>query len=150
MKPDINYCTNCKKEVSLRAKYCSDKCRKQYERKSDKLGHEVGQNVQIKSDKSNSDTLKTTNSDKLELSAELQDFRDSLSKTDKTFFDRAMKTFNEPYYNFISPLRKAKCVICNKEYQTTLSLNRFCSYQHYDQAHTIFVRKKKLTKEKAK
>lgn len=124
MKPDKNTCLNCGKEIGLRAKYCSDKCTKAYKRNSDKLG----QNGPIKSDKTNSDTENT------QLGHEVghdEDLRSTLTKTDKTFYDRAMKDFGEPYYRFGGELKKAKCGFCGDHYTTTLSLNKYCSYSHY-------------------
>lgn len=60
-----------------------------------------------------------------------QTLRDSLTKTDKTFYDRAMKDFGEPYYHFQGTLKKNKCGFCGKAYSTNLTLNKYCSYQHY-------------------
>ena len=62
------------------------------------------------------------------------DLRSTLTKTDKTFYDRAMKDFNEPYYRFNGQLRKLKCSFCAEVFSTNLSLNRYCTYQHYSQA----------------
>lgn len=123
MKPDKVTCDNCGKEIGG-GRWCSDKCRKAYGRKSDKLG----QNVQEKADKSNPDT------DILQVGhgpGQIDELRASLTKTDKTFYDRAMKDFGEPYYNFTGELKKSKCGFCSEAYTTNLSLNKYCSYNHY-------------------
>lgn len=119
MKPNKNLCLNCNKEIGSRAKYCSDKCRKAYTRNPDK-----------RSDKTNPDT------DKLEVGQTKSDtFRDSLTKTDKTFYDRAMRDFKEPYYNFNQiPERAEKCLQCGTTFKTTMIMLRYCSYNHYSDA----------------
>lgn len=125
MKPDKNICLNCRTEISLRAKYCSDKCRKQYERNPDK-----------RSDITNPDT------DKSQVGQTKSDtFRDSLTKTDKTFYDRAMRDFKEPYYkfDFDEPIQKKECAKCGNNFKTRLHLLIYCSYDHY--AQTIGGRK---------
>ncbi len=120
MKPDKNTCLNCSKGISPRATYCSDKCTKAYKRNSDK-----------RSDKPNSDNPKNelghTNSDK-------DDFRASLTKTDKTFYDRALRDFGEPYYRFDAPLKKDNCARCKTPFNTRMSLLIYCSYEHYSAA----------------
>lgn len=129
MKPDKVTCNNCGIQI-LKGKWCSDKCRKAYSRKSDNPDTQVGQKSDIlvnKSDKINPDTDKTDNPDIT---------RTNLTATDKTFYDRAMKDFNEPYYNFNSSERTLKCAYCGKEYTTCLSLNRYCCYEHYKTAIT--------------
>lgn len=148
MKPDKVTCNNCGIQI-LKGKWCSDKCRKAYSRKSDNPDTQVGQKSDIlvnKSDKINPDTDKSdkisTKSDKLGQLTEVQvgqtdDItRTELTATDKTFYDRAMKDFNEPYYNFNSSERTLKCAYCGKEYTTCLSLNRYCCYEHYKTAIT--------------
>lgn len=127
MKPDKRTCTNCGKDISdrsARAKFCSDKCTKAFKRNSD-----------IKSDKTNSDTeLGQDNSDNANL-------RDQLNKTDRTFYDRAIKDFGEPYYNFeLDNVRDGKCAYCEAKFKTTLALNRYCSYEHYSNGLTVIVR----------
>lgn len=135
MRPDKQACRNCSKEID-RGKWCSDKCRKAYGRKSDNPDTKPGQ----KPDKSKSDTQNGQSRTKSKLPADLAKLRDSLTKTDKTFFDRAIKDFQEPgkapdpYYRFDGKLRKADCAYCGEEYQTNLNLNRYCSYQHYSKA----------------
>ena len=41
MSNTLNKCLNCAKEISIKAKYCSDKCRKAFNRNPD---NQVGQN----------------------------------------------------------------------------------------------------------
>ena len=68
-------------------------------------------------------------------------FRDGLTTTDKTFYDRAMRDFGEPYYRFNQLdkdgepiMRELKCAQCGKSFTTTLSLNKYCSYEHYHES----------------
>lgn len=115
MKPDKLLCQNCQKEIP-RGKWCSDKCRKAYARNPDK-----------KPDISKPDT------DKSQVGQIVYsgDIPSNITKTDKTFYDRAMKDFGEPYYNFNGRLRKEECRKCGKKFDTRLSLLKFCSYGHY-------------------
>jgi hypothetical protein len=83
--------------------------------------HEQPKPEQIQPEQANPNTL----------SAELKELRDSLTKTDKTFFDRAIRDFGYPYYNYDSFLKEGTCIFCKKPFKTNLSLNRYCSYQHY-------------------
>jgi len=168
MKPDISVCKYCEKGLEGKRSYCDDAHRMAYRRQTEQKSEQTrtkSQPEQLNPNKTpvlpeqpeqpdpskgaeNHGKIQNDNNPN-KANKILEKYgvdRSKLTKTDKTFFDRAMRVFNQPYYNFTSPLKKAKCVICNKEYQTNLSLNRFCSYQHYDQAHTIFVRKKQLTK----
>lgn len=124
MKPDTNKCLNCNKEISSKAKFCSDKCRKAYSRNPDN-----------KSDKTNPDTpeiqVGQPKSDKPEHEP---GFRATLTKTDKTYYDRAMRDMGEPYYRFFGvPEHEVTCVReqCDAKFTTTLSLCRYCSYEHY-------------------
>lgn len=131
MKPDKNNCLSCQKEISTRAKYCSDKCRKQYERNPDKSDSQPGQNVLIRSDKPNSDT------DILQVGHKVgqeDSERASLSKTDRTFYDRAIRDFGEPYYNFDWAEREEKCRYCDGKFRTKLRLGAYCSYEHYQKS----------------
>jgi hypothetical protein len=138
MKPEPNKCLNCGKEVSTRAKYCSDKCTKAHKRNSDKLGQKESLNSDISAHNSDKSELGQPNSDTL--SAELKELRDSLTKTDKTFFDRAIRDFKNPYYNYSSPLKEDTCGLCGKDFKTNLSLNRYCSYAHYSESHKALTR----------
>lgn len=133
MKPDKIVCQNCGKQIP-KGKWCSDKCRKAYGRNSDNSDIKVGQKSDkpsIKSDKIKSDT------DILASRTEL-DVRPKLTKTDKTFYDRAMKDFGEPYYNFDDKARELKCAWCGKPFTTHLSMNRYCSFAHYKEAISAF------------
>ena len=123
MKPDKITCQNCGEQIP-KGKWCSDKCRKAYTRKSDNPDKQVGQ----KADKTMSDTdileVGQTKSDK-------DEFRAGLTKTDKTFYDRAMQEFKEPYYKFGDPIKEVTCLRCRDKFKTSLSMLRFCSYEHY-------------------
>lgn len=119
MKPDALICNNCGIQIA-RGKWCSDACRKAYSRNPDK-----------KSDISNPDT------DKLEVGQPKSDiddtntFRASLTVTDKTFYDRALRDFGKPYYRFTDNIREEKCLFCGEKFRTGLAMLRFCSYEHY-------------------
>lgn len=122
MKPDKKACLNCKKEISGRATFCSDACRMAYKRKANKPEHNSEENPN-KSEQIETRTPKPE-----------QAFRDSLTKADKTFYDRAMRDFGEPYYKFGKTEHEEKCLHCGKDFKTTLSMLRFCSYEHYADA----------------
>jgi hypothetical protein len=110
MKPDKRECLYCGKDITdkrLSAKFCKDAHRKAFERNSD---NPVKRTNVIKADK----------------------LRDSLTNTDKTFYDRAMNEWGEPYYYFDGELREGVCRLCEKKFTTNLSLNRYCSYEHYN------------------
>lgn len=128
MKPDPNNCLNCNKEISNRAKYCSDKCRKQYERSN--AGRSP--NSDKRSDKPNPDTQK----EPTRTGPGQDGFRDTLTATDKTFYDRAIKDFGKPYYKFSDKIQEHTCAMgsCGKKFKTSLSMLRFCSYRHYSEA----------------
>lgn len=117
MKPDKLVCGNCGKEIP-KGKWCSDKCR--MANKRTKKPEQIIPN-----------TNKSLPEQPNEQKPEQDDFRASLTKTDKTFYDRAMKDFGEPYYRFGGDLRKGVCGFCGAKFTTTLALNRYCSYEHY-------------------
>lgn len=127
MKPDKNTCLNCKIEISGRAKYCSDKCRMAYGRNPNKVGSEPEQKGEQTQGEHEQITTRTPE-------PEQDDFRAQLTKTDKTFYDRAMDVWGEPYYNFDWTKRESKCNFCGAKFSTELRLNRYCSYQHYSQS----------------
>lgn len=116
MKPDKVSCLNCGDQIT-KGKWCSDKCRKAYARNPDK-----------QADKTNPDTDKSQVGQPTRTNDE---FRETLTKTDKTFYDRAIKDFGEPYYNFDWEKREGTCAFCKSKYMTCLRLNRFCSYEHF-------------------
>lgn len=71
---------------------------------------------------------------KKEQSVTKDTFRETLTKTDKTFYDRALRDFKgDPYYKFTDDLREAECDKCGVKFKTGLSLLRYCSYEHYNQ-----------------
>lgn len=132
MKPDTPKCANCEKDI-VRGRWCSDKCRKVFTRKSDnpdKVG-QINPDTDKKSDKTQPGQPK---SDKV---GQIDEFRTKLTKTDKTFYDRAMKDFKKPYYNFeLETIRSATCILqsCGRPFTTSLSMLNYCSYEHYTRA----------------
>lgn len=120
MKPDNNKCLYCGIEISNKAKFCTDAHRKAYSRNSDKP---------------NSDTDK-------EQVGQKSDIRDTLTKTDKTFYDRndgidehgIMGIVGKDYYYFDAPLRDEECLHCGDKFQTNMKMLRFCSLNHYKDA----------------
>lgn len=129
MKPDKVVCLNCGQQIQ-KGKWCSDKCRKAFARNPDKTDARADK----KSDISKSDTENSQvgqNPDKYS----------KLNKTDKSFYDRAMKDFGEPYYKFENEEQELECGYCHKEYKTTLKLNRYCCYNHYSKSLTTLTKK---------
>lgn len=122
MKPDKVTCNNCGIQI-LKGKWCSDKCRMAFSRNPNKP-EQKGEQIQPEPEQNEQPEQNISIS------------RTNLTATDKTFYDRAMKDFNEPYYNFNSSERTLKCAYCGKEYTTCLSLNRYCCYEHYKTAIT--------------
>lgn len=131
MKPDQRFCDYCGQELHGRAdrKFCSEAHRKAFVRsngdKADKIPQKGGQ---IKADKQ---------IESIEKDGEVQNGfnADNLTKTDRTFYNRAMKDFGEPYYKFGEKEKhKEECLQCKKKFTTTLGLLRFCSYNHYHEA----------------
>lgn len=128
MKPDRVVCQNCGKEID-RGKWCSDKCRMANKRtaKPEQSTAKVEQNTNPNTNKG-----EHLNPEQLENEQPEQDtFRASLTKTDKTFYDRAMRDFKNPYYNFDAELHEEKCLFCGEKFKTRLRMGRFCSYEHY-------------------
>lgn len=127
MKPDKFTCQNCGKQIA-KGKWCSDKCRMAFKRNPNK-SEQKPEHEQPEHTEKGEQTLpeQPTRTEPPE--------REELSKTDKTFYDRAMKDFNEPYYYFHElPLTTRNCLRCGKEFKTTLRLLRYCSYNHYRKA----------------
>ena len=127
MRPDKQTCKNCGKEIEGKKTYCDDACRMAFKRNPNKQPEQnnnpnTNKAEQIEPEQSN------PNND--------MDFRSSLTETDKTFYDRAMKDFGEPYYYFGNNTHQEKCIRCSKSFKTTLNALRFCSYQHYTEELT--------------
>lgn len=125
MKPDTLHCKNCGKDIN-KGTWCSDKCRMAFKRKGEQKPeqtqgeHEQNVPEQPKSDKPEHEP----------------GFRSTLTKTDKTYYDRAMRDMGEPYYRFFGvPEHEVTCVReqCGAKFTTTLNLCRYCSYEHYKQ-----------------
>lgn len=64
------------------------------------------------------------------------EFRATLTKTDKTFYDRAMRDFKEPYYRFSNKVHDETCIMqsCKSKFRTSLAVLKYCSYEHYSQS----------------
>lgn len=112
MKPDKKVCLYCGKQVDGKKKYCDDAHRMAYARK----GEHLPEHEQTEQPNPN--------------------IPPGLTKTDRTFYIRAMRDFGEPYYNFEGTGFKDwkpktdKCDWCQKEFTTNMPLNRYCSYEH--------------------
>jgi hypothetical protein len=120
MKPDRKICRNCGKEIDGKKTYCDDACRMAFKR-----------NKPEHLDNPNTNKAEQNEPEQAE-SEQPEQMRDFLTKTDKTFYDRAMLDFGEPYYNFLEkPVYSATCLRCRNKFKTTLGMLRFCSYQHY-------------------
>jgi hypothetical protein len=135
MKPDIQFCKWCGNSLEGREgkEFCKDSHRKAYKRNPDKapiIADNVRVSVQDIADISENEII-ADNADKSEEDTPELSLRDTLSKCDKTFFDRAMRDFNDPYYRFSEDHRKIICGFCGEKATTSLSLNRYCSYAHY-------------------
>jgi hypothetical protein len=102
----MNNCLYCNKEISGKAKYCSEAHSKAYRRKI-KAGQLPGQNDPI---------------------LQPGQARTGLTRTDAKF------EANKPnYYNY-GALHKSKCQECGAEFKTRMELLRFCSPQHMEAA----------------
>lgn len=119
MRPDKITCQNCGKQID-RGKWCSDKCRMAFKRK------EPEQNKPEHEQKVEHSIPEQPESEQSE-----QDL--NLTKADQTFYDRAMRDFGEPYYYFSDVVQEKKCANCNTKFKTSLRLNRYCSYKHYQE-----------------
>ena len=123
MKPDKTVCLYCNTQIA-RGKYCSDAHRMAYKRE-----HKGEQTTPPNPNKP--EQIKPEHE-----AEQKNEQREQLTKTDKTFYDRAIKDFGEPYYNFSNELREVTCDRCRKKFKTGLSLNRYCSYTHYSETIT--------------
>lgn len=144
MKPDKTTCGNCGKDIP-KGKWCSDKCRMANKRtpkpeqnvpeqapKQSKPEQIVEKGEQTRTRTQGSGAGKhgkTSGPDNSNNYA-------SLTATDWTFYDRAMRDFGEPYYIFDQPVNERKCIMpsCGKRFTTQMSLLNYCSYDHYTQA----------------
>lgn len=134
MKPDRINCQNCSKEIA-RGKWCSDKCRMANKRVQ-KLVDSMPKPEHIPKSNINKVEQIVPEQSENEQPEQSDDFRSTLCKTDKTFYDRAMKDFKEPYYKFETELKDSVCILesCGAKFKTSLRMLRFCSYQHYSDA----------------
>lgn len=117
MKPDKRTCRNCNKDITdTKGTWCSDKCRMAFKRTNP-----------------NKDSEQPEQSYPNSLKMNPNKFRDLLSNTDKSFYDRAMRDFGESYYLFSSKQTDKQCILqsCKLKFKTSLALLRYCSYDHY-------------------
>lgn len=136
MKPDLITCNNCGKPIP-KGKWCSDKCRMAYKRtQPEQEGEQTNNPNTNKPEQMKPEQAKVEQ-------PEHDEFRATLTKTDRTFYDRAMRDFKkpdgtpDPYYNFGEKAVAEKvCDMgsCGVTFKTTLSLLRYCSYQHYSES----------------
>ena len=106
----MNKCLNCNKEISERAKTCSDRCRIAYGRRT-KKGEQPEQNDPILKPEHRSVTK---------------------SDTDKLFED-----LRPGYYVYDDAMYKKNCVLCGKDFETQMQLLRFCSPEHQRQIMVV-------------
>lgn len=99
----MNECLNCKKEISGKAKYCSDKCRMAYQRRT-KQGEQPEQKD--------------------------PDFQPEQTRTGLTRTDSLFERSKPGYYKFNETAHEEKCLQCGKNFKTSLDLLRHCSPQH--------------------
>lgn len=126
MRPDKKVCLYCGKEIDGKKLYCDDAHRMAFKRQSEQEPEQK--------DNPNTNKVEQILPEQAETEQPEQSLRDSLTKTDKTFYDRAMKDFREPYYHFGEiPVTKKVCDRgdCKQTFKTTLRLLRYCSYDHY-------------------
>ena len=116
MKPDKKLCLQCGKEVSNKATFCSPKCKMAHRRSVTEDPASV-----TKPTVTSQNTASVTN----------DEFRATLTKTDKTFYDRAMRDFKKPYYIFDGELQENTCLTCGDKFKTSMPLLHYCSYEHY-------------------
>lgn len=100
----MNTCLNCNDEVTDKQKYCSDRCRKAYTRRT-KAGQLPGQ------------TDPVFNPDK----AKVSDLR--LTRTDRLFEDSKPNYYQYP----LEDARNDVCLECGKRFTTRMKLLRNCS-----------------------
>lgn len=127
MKPDKVVCMNCGKQIQ-KGKWCSDSCRMAFKRNP---------NIQPeqKPEQTNPNIDSNTNISQPEQDkANIDEFRAGLTKTDKTFYDRAINLWKEPHYDFGGILRDSACAQCGDKYKTRMSLLKYCSYKCYSNA----------------
>lgn len=127
MKPDTRNCLQCGKEIS-RGKFCTPKHKMAFRRNSQTVTESVTNPESV--------TQKSVTNENVTHPEHEPGFRDKLTKTDKTYYDRAMKELGEPYYRFLeAPERDQTCIrtTCSVKFKTTLTLCHYCSYDHYKQ-----------------
>ena len=107
---------SCREEIettSVRGKYCSDKCRVTFNR-----------------NKQNSTTVNVTIKAEIRTAkhpAESTVTSQELTATDKDFQDNAVKRGLGADWLIFSNLKQVKCLQCNKSFETSLELLRYCS-----------------------
>lgn len=125
MKPDTRNCLQCGKEIS-RGKFCTPKHKMAYRRNTPTVTESVTNSENV--------TVGSVTNETVTHPEHEPGFRAKLTKTDKTYYDRAMKDMSEPYYHFLGvPEHDETCIRlgCGAKFRTTLSMCRYCSYAHY-------------------
>lgn len=125
MKPDVKNCLNCNKEIGGRAKFCSAKCKMAYRRNTSVTGTVTNESPSV--------TKSTVTAPSVTFPEPKELLGFDLTKTDRTFYDRAMRDFNgDPYYRFGEKSEhEDRCLFCGEKFLTTLGALRYCSYEHY-------------------
>lgn len=103
----MNTCLNCSNKVSEKAKYCSDKCRMAYKRR----------------------TKQGDLPEQIEPEQPTRTFNFKLSRTDRSFEDH-----KPGYYDFKNEEREEVCIVCDRRFKTRLKLLKYCSRKHMEQA----------------
>ena len=111
-------CINCHAEftgVLQRAKYCSDVCRKQYNRN-------VHKGFSVTNEQS------SVTSNRGEVSKNTGKHQSKVTVTDQAFIDDASKRgLGDNYYNFSKEIQDRQCLWCGNIFHTRLKLNKVCS-----------------------
>lgn len=126
MKPDKKTCLNCGKEIEGKKMYCDDACRMAFKRQPEQT--------------SNPNTNKPEHLVPEQPNPNKDEFRATLTKTDKTFYDRAIRDFSgdKNYYRFTGDnndgkLQERVCLNCGDKFKTLMPLLKYCSYEHYSE-----------------
>lgn len=131
MKPDKVSCLYCRKELDGKAnkKFCSNAHRMAFVRVKSSNPHKTEHLPAQTEPEQQGSSIENPRGNTFDGNPNIPG---DLTATDRTFYDRAMKDFGEPYYRFgEKQLEDKVCIYCGKKFRTTLSLLRYCSYNHY-------------------